>query len=146
MTDEQTDDRTLIYMLFDAVIRLSERVMPGWELRLVPGDADAPHWNDGKPLGMFDVYWTREFESPFVENAGALHAASLVATLRAAPIAPDGRKHVSSETLDQAGAAIENLRHALIRIKATTVEKGNADSLEEVLGQIGTIAETALAV
>lgn len=146
MTDEQTDDRTLIYMLFDAVIRLSERVMPGWELRLVPGDADAPHWNDGKPLGMFDVYWTREFESPFVENAGALHAASLIATLRAAPFAPDGRKHVSPETLDQAGAAIENLRYALIRISAATPENANAHTIEEMLGHIGEIAKRALAV
>jgi hypothetical protein len=54
----QVDDRTLIYMLFDAVTKLSERLLPGEELRLAQ-IAAAPQESDGRPLGMYDVYWTR---------------------------------------------------------------------------------------
>lgn len=52
-------DRTLIYGLFDAITKLSARLFPEEQLRLVKIE-DAPSGDAELPVGMFDVYWTQE--------------------------------------------------------------------------------------
>lgn len=52
------DDRTLIYMLFDAVTQLSERMYPGEEMRLTPL-ADCPNSDTEMPTGTNLVVWLK---------------------------------------------------------------------------------------